>query len=280
MAEGGSDRGIKRRRVTVACESCRRLKAKCDGKQPVCNRRVGYGHSCVWNAPADNRSWRGSHKTSEASFNGADGTSRRLLDIIASYDGLVEDLRQRLNEDGRRAVAVTLANLRQTVPSMHNLGGILGRKGKDPVGDKSSPPRENLATMPQRYLGEASEVRFLHIMKQTLSGKAGPHMMQGLKETRSRVHLQLPKDRHHQQQPQQEQTLTSLPVTSSAGVGPDNMTRPDSSVLGFYEFESQGQGGSEYMGFAQGISEPVMWSAQFVDAAYNPFLGYSSAMTL
>jgi hypothetical protein len=110
-------------------------------------------------------------------------------------------------------------------------------------------------------------------------------MMEGLKETRSRVHLQLPKDRHHQQQQQEqqdEQALASLPVTSRSGASTDGMTRPDPSVLGFYDFEShgQGQGGSEYMGFAQGISEPVMWSAQFVDAAYNPFLGYSSATTL
>jgi hypothetical protein len=57
---------------------------------------------------------------------------------------------------------------------MHNLDRETGQKGTDPTSDKTSPSHENLAMPPQRYLGEASEVRFLHIMKQTLSGKVGP----------------------------------------------------------------------------------------------------------
>ncbi|KAK5074418.1 hypothetical protein LTR70_010231 [Exophiala xenobiotica] len=84
-------------------------------------------------------------------------------------------------------------------------------------------------------------------------------MMEGLKETRSRVNLC----------PKGQQTVASFQETS------DTVSRSDFSLLGFYGIESE-DSSSEYRGLGQGISEPVMWSAQFVDAAYNPFLGYSS----
>lgn len=191
MAEEDSHQVIKRRRVTVACESCRRLKAKvsdpirwptcrwtnwppdkCDGKQPVCSRCAGYGHSCVWNAKPDrhpSRQANREHLFSEPSFTGGGGIMRKQLEIVTRYDELVEDLRSRLKEDDRRAVAVTLANLRQSVSSLPGMDKVSGQRGKSPVSNKTSPAYDDLAVPAQRYLGEASEVRFLNIIKQALS---------------------------------------------------------------------------------------------------------------
>ncbi|KAJ3541516.1 hypothetical protein NM208_g4572 [Fusarium decemcellulare] len=38
----------KRRRVAQACQTCRAMKSKCDGKQPECGRCVGYGFTCAY----------------------------------------------------------------------------------------------------------------------------------------------------------------------------------------------------------------------------------------
>lgn len=89
-------------------------------------------------------------------------------------------------------------------------------------------------------------------------------MMEGLKETRSRVHLP------------SEDRLATASLQGTSSIAGEPMNRPDLSSLGSYGLDHEGAS-DDYVRFAQGISEPVMWSAQFVDAAYNPFLGYSSS---
>ncbi|CAL3964880.1 hypothetical protein PZA11_002220 [Diplocarpon coronariae] len=44
----------KRRRVTRACDECRRKKIKCDGKQP-CTHCVVYSYDCTYNQPSNRR---------------------------------------------------------------------------------------------------------------------------------------------------------------------------------------------------------------------------------
>lgn len=85
-------------------------------------------------------------------------------------------------------------------------------------------------------------------------------MMEGLKETRGRS----------RSDPDDEPIVTALPSAMCRQA-------PDFWSLAQYELEDQ-RGLGDFEGFAMGISEPVVWSAQFVDAAYNPFLGYSSTI--
>ncbi|KAK5309498.1 hypothetical protein LTR70_010230, partial [Exophiala xenobiotica] len=137
---------------------------------------------------ADGRSSRPAHKErllSESSITGAEGTSRKQLEIIRRYDHLVEDLRTRLNGDDRRAVAVALASLRQVVPSVPESDEIPDQTGESPTGDNPSPAHDDLAAPARRYLGEASEIRFLNSMKLALSGNIGSS--QGLPPTHSEV---------------------------------------------------------------------------------------------
>lgn len=86
-------------------------------------------------------------------------------------------------------------------------------------------------------------------------------MMQGLKETRSRSTL------GSGEQP----SMAHFPLTSDPPA--DSLSRRDLALYGFDPDSLH----NDFVGYLQGVSEPVMWSAQFVDAAYNPFLGYSSA---
>ena len=87
-------------------------------------------------------------------------------------------------------------------------------------------------------------------------------MMEGLKETRSKVHMH-----------SGSQNVASVPLASSNGEF--TIDHSDSSCTGVYNLNDQDLSGED-MEFTTGISEPLIWSSQFVDAAYNPFLGYSS----
>lgn len=38
----------KRRRTALACDSCRRRKTKCNGKQPICDNCIAMGFDCTY----------------------------------------------------------------------------------------------------------------------------------------------------------------------------------------------------------------------------------------
>lgn len=42
----------KRRRVGLACRSCRRRKSRCDGQRPICTTCLDLGHVCIYEPPS------------------------------------------------------------------------------------------------------------------------------------------------------------------------------------------------------------------------------------
>jgi hypothetical protein len=211
---------LKRRRVTRACQRCRALKSKvciaifvcrfpiqafsdviscqCDGRHPVCSRCQGYGYACVWSDSENNPSR--SRDTSRVDSPGATISdeqrrssstedSTQLHQAIQSYEKLIASLRLDLKDPSRAAVDLTLAHIRNQLPDdvtsamepESNLvttapPGLPSRDGSSEQTPRQTPKRH-------RYLGEASDVHFFHVVKQVLgdkqpSGNAAEHDIQ------------------------------------------------------------------------------------------------------
>jgi hypothetical protein len=144
----------------------------------VCNRCRDYEHTCTWSESKTDHSRliSGAREHQPAS-----GTSDRLqlappsekyclLRLaIQSYDDLFDAIQNNLSDSDRIIVESALSSIRQrlpdktgfTIPARISNTTILS----EPV-TPISPGRRTAAR--QRYLGEASEVRFYHSVKQVL----------------------------------------------------------------------------------------------------------------
>ena len=211
---------LKRRRVTRACQRCRALKSKvcisifssqspiqafsdvescqCDGRHPVCSRCQGYGYSCAWSDSENNPSRsRGTSRvdspataiSDEQRLSSSTEDSTQLHQAIQSYEKLIASLRFDLKDFSRAAVDLTLAHIRNQLPEdvtsamepESNLvttvpPGLPSRDGLSEQTPRQTPKR-------RRYLGEASDVHFFHVVKQVLgdkqrSGNATEHDIQ------------------------------------------------------------------------------------------------------
>lgn len=151
--------------------------SQCDGKQPVCSRCAGYGHTCVWNTKGDSRNPHPAQReqlVSDRARIASESPLRKQLELIERYDKLVENVQSQLDEQERRAVGVTLSNLRQSVHAVTGVDIMSSSMSKGSTSDEPPSPVHGVAaSSAQRYLGEASEIRFLNIMKQALGGASG-----------------------------------------------------------------------------------------------------------
>ncbi|KAF4960889.1 hypothetical protein FSARC_10320 [Fusarium sarcochroum] len=164
-ATSGEEPVYKRRRVAQACQTCRRMKAKCDGRKPECGRCVGYGFTCLY---AKSRSSRRRDVEEEV---GDDGTSLEaideLRDVIDGYDDLVRRL---------------LSNKKQShfdSKEAHNKVGDRAKKALDRVAAITNTRAADIGSIPDqdqvrqltpsqnqhRYLGEVSDVHFFNLVK-------------------------------------------------------------------------------------------------------------------
>lgn len=100
-------------------------------------------------------------------------TIARQQETIRKYDQLVEDVRQHLDVDHSRKVVRTLAGIRHVIPGDTETEATANSPREDIVPDTLSPTSNDLATPALRYLGEASEVRFLSSIKHALSSNTG-----------------------------------------------------------------------------------------------------------
>ncbi|KIV88575.1 hypothetical protein, variant [Exophiala mesophila] len=161
---------VKRRRVARACESCRSLKAKCDGVQPICGRCAGYGYECFWHQA--NRPSHPSLASGNAlSCISTDANSQRMSDALKVYDDLIIHLRDKLSPDDRKLVDLRLA----TIQRPHHGAGQADNTIEDPT--PSSPVQSSTSQRysrhVERYLGEASDIRFYHILQSAFGPPPG-----------------------------------------------------------------------------------------------------------
>ncbi|EGU78122.1 hypothetical protein FOPG_12956 [Fusarium oxysporum f. sp. conglutinans race 2 54008] len=167
-AISGEEPVFKRRRVAQACQTCRKMKAKCDGRKPECSRCVGYGFTCLY---AKTRSRR--HEVNEDD-GGCDGPSSNaideLRDAINGYDDLVHRLSSKKKQD------------RFDPKESHNQVKDRVKKALDRVADTraadiASPSDQDRASQltssqnQHRYLGEVSDVHFFNLVKGFLQTK-------------------------------------------------------------------------------------------------------------
>ena len=150
------DTDLKRRRVARACQSCRALKSRCDGRQPVCSRCAGYGHQCQWagRTPTSRDPTNQRFQLNQLLRN---SETRTLRDTLRTYLQLLQDIRPRLNEADRRVVDVGVLTSHKTISDFN----VEARRTTDATSS-------NEPTSPQRYLGEASDIGFYNSMRKAM----------------------------------------------------------------------------------------------------------------
>ena len=196
--------GLKRQRVARACQKCRTLKSKvcisplhsppssqplsdlvscqCDGQRPVCSHCQGYGHACSWseNETSRSRSIDTSHVHSPAAVptdvprpSSSSEYSGQLRQAIQSYEKLISSLRLNLDDSSCAAADLTLSHIRHQLPE--DVTSSMEPESK-PVaaavpGLSTRIGSSERASKRPRYLGEASDVHFFHMVKQVLGDK-------------------------------------------------------------------------------------------------------------
>jgi hypothetical protein len=137
----------------------------------VCNRCEGYGHTCTWSEDKRNRLQKPDSSAPEvrrSSFSTNNPSSLHVA--IQSYEKLIKSVRLDLPDSARAAVDLTLSYIRLGLPpdvvrpkAVRNAPAATGSPASCPR--NASPER---SANNQRYLGEASDVRFYHAIKKIL----------------------------------------------------------------------------------------------------------------
>ncbi|KAI8660148.1 Zn(2)-C6 fungal-type domain-containing protein [Fusarium keratoplasticum] len=148
---------FKRRRVAQACQTCRAMKSKCDGKRPECGRCLGYGFTCSY---AKGRSWNPSPGTEKRDALNLD--VEELRDTIDHYEELVGRL---LSDSPQKE-----CHLKE----FHEVKERARRALDGFTQDTDAGPSTQLSDPNQhRYLGEVSDVHFFNLVKRFLQTSPG-----------------------------------------------------------------------------------------------------------
>jgi hypothetical protein len=186
---------MKRQRVGIACDKCRELKAKCDGRQPVCCRCEGYGFNCTWSTR---------RRASRAGPNGTDGSSTgnrarhplafrthspstavmpKYSRVVDSYEKLINEIRTNLDDANQAFLDQGLEAIRHLVP-------------QDPQGEQLTTPnsedsqQDDMAPAPSpTYVGKASDIHFIHSIRQCVQGREDPAGEDALSQNYSQTHI-------------------------------------------------------------------------------------------
>lgn len=170
---------MKRQRVSTACQKCRVLKAKCDGRRPRCSRCEGYGFTCTWMGRkngTENDLTRPLEEITHPSI-GFDEV-RTLSQAVQSYEALVQSLRPKLGLSERAEADLVLEGIRKRIPTDSpgmGPGEQLTVEGIHEQGQSNSSAMEgspapscqpNIPAMSPTYLGKASDIRFFNTIRE------------------------------------------------------------------------------------------------------------------
>jgi hypothetical protein len=158
---------------------------QCDGHYPACGRCRGYGYACSWPENPKNRSQSLDNAQihsptvailEEQVSSAPENSGGRLCRALQSYEKLVSSIWPSLNNSSRAAVDLTLFNIRRQLPEVLTRAMMLDRNPAAAEGPGSLSPEESgeKCSKRQRYLGEASDVDFFHMVKQALGDKQMP----------------------------------------------------------------------------------------------------------
>ncbi|KIW03812.1 uncharacterized protein PV09_05112 [Verruconis gallopava] len=152
---------MKRKRVSQACEKCRAMKAKCDGKRPECSRCLGYGFDCFYSQPHRLRSQVSSPVplAQKPNYN----PNLQLNDGLIAFDTFIQTLRTSVPE-----FAVKLKGDADLMKSMEHARNVFldFPNTFSQKGGKLCSLRPSLNS--GRYLGDSSDIRFVHMLRSKL----------------------------------------------------------------------------------------------------------------
>ncbi|KAJ0298699.1 hypothetical protein COL516b_009784 [Colletotrichum fioriniae] len=190
MSDTADDEPVyKRKRVAKACQTCRSMKSKCDGKQPKCGRCVGYGYDCVYSV---GRPRRRREKATGNGDAGAEGTSAgagpgahtyaALKIAVDQYEALVQSLITQLPSAQQQQDAQTQLNsIKSQIDQAVNKTTSTETPSYSPDVDRGQHNHHDYQPSPtpslkpsQRYLGEVSDVHFFNVIKRILQTKDAP----------------------------------------------------------------------------------------------------------
>ncbi|KAI1125694.1 fungal-specific transcription factor domain-containing protein [Nemania abortiva] len=171
MSDPPAEPVLKRKRITVACNSCRTKKLKCDGNRPVCGRCAGYSYLCTWSSTSRHRDSSSPQPSpSAAAAAAAVGEVGKRQAIFQKYQQLVYSACSQLPEDTKKEIRHRLAFIQAHVcPQI------------DGQADTCTLAPDAVPSLVQRlqnrgYLGETSDVRFFNLVKKIASPESGdPH---------------------------------------------------------------------------------------------------------
>ncbi|KAL7932109.1 fungal-specific transcription factor domain-containing protein [Trichoderma chlorosporum] len=159
----------KRRRVTRACDECRRKKIKCDGKQP-CTHCSVYSYECTYDKPSNRRRNPAPQyiEALESRLQRAEALLRKFVPDIDLVDPTLDPAVQQEFHNRERARA-ELAKLRvnqppEPDPSDTQLTSMIDSIGQLDLDDKGS----------WDFYGISSGAVFLRRMKENFRGMLGP----------------------------------------------------------------------------------------------------------
>ncbi|KAJ8124779.1 hypothetical protein O1611_g8862 [Lasiodiplodia mahajangana] len=164
MSDTPAEPVLKRKRITVACNSCRAKKLKCDGNRPICGRCSGYSYLCTWSSTSR---YHDNSSSPQSSPSVPAGEVERQQSLFQKYQQLVYSACSQLPEDTKKEVYHRLAFIQAHVcPQI------------DGQAETFTPAPDAAPSLVQRfqnqgYLGETSDVRFFNLVKKIASPESG-----------------------------------------------------------------------------------------------------------
>ncbi|KAI1152510.1 fungal-specific transcription factor domain-containing protein [Nemania diffusa] len=151
---------LKRKRISVACNSCRTKKVKCDGRRPICGRCAGYSYYCTW--PAVSRRQESSQSPQPApTAASAAWHTVTASEMLEKYQQLVSSVCAGLPDSVLSQVHASLDFIQTQACAQIAL----------PVDECTPPSPRDAAHSPRTqglgYLGETSDVRFVNNLIRT-----------------------------------------------------------------------------------------------------------------
>lgn len=148
----------------------------------MCSHCQGYGYACAWSENETNRP-----QSTDTSYMHSPAVvttdelrplplseySAQLRQAIQSYEKLMSSLRLNLNDSSRAAVDLTLSSIRHQLPE-DILGSVEPESNSVAAAVPGSSTRNGSSersSKRRRYLGEASDVHFFHMVKRVLGDK-------------------------------------------------------------------------------------------------------------
>ncbi|KAH0425559.1 C6 transcription factor [Colletotrichum camelliae] len=166
MADDSAEQPIlKRKRISVACNSCRAKKSKCDGKRPVCGRCAGYDYHCSW---GNETTHRDASCTPPLSPSGT-GVTANPQEIFDRCEKALRSLAVDVPPEGRAEINQSLARIQAAL--FHDSSPAASTISPNSLA-ASSPALTQRIQSP-RYVGEVSDIHFFNLVRQTAAPRSG-----------------------------------------------------------------------------------------------------------